>query len=115
MSIRSIDMQVLIPKAMEVGKQQNNLTQQSTIQQQQFAEQMAKTAAVRQHQVQSIVKGQGNKIERDGKQGKNNKQQDRDDLVSTNNAASKESPETGDSAEEVRADPVLGHIIDIKT
>jgi hypothetical protein len=105
-------MQVLIPKATDVGFQQNNLVQQSALQQQQFAEQMAKTAEVRQQQVQGIVKGQGGKIERDEKKERNNKRQS-GDASQNRSAASEESLEV--EAESMKQDPILGHIIDIKT
>ena len=112
MSIRPIDMQVIIPRSTEVGVQQNNLAQQSVVQQQQFAEQMAKAAAVRQKQVQGIAKGQGGKIEREGNKEKNNKHH-ADEAGENSGALSAESPES--EGETIRRDPVLGHIIDIKT
>lgn len=112
MSIRPIDMQVLIPRATEVGVQQNNLAQQSTIQQQQFAEQLSKAAEVRQQQVQGITKGQGGKIERDGQKAKNHKR-DAEQPGHSNSAAVAETPEA--ETETASRDPVLGYIIDIKT
>ena len=114
MSIRPIDMQVLIPKVTEVGIQQNNLAHQGTLQQQQFAEQLEKTVQLRQQQVQGVVKGQGGKVERDDKKEKNNKRYG-SDPGQNRNVASAESSESEDSAKEsARPDPVLGHIIDIK-
>lgn len=112
MSIRPIDMQVIIPRATEVGIQQNNLAQQSTVQQQQFAEQMAKAAAVRQQQVQGINKGQGGKIERDGNKEKNHKHHE-DDTAEKSSTLAVESSES--ETETKGRDPVLGYIIDIKT
>lgn len=112
MSIRPIDMQVLIPRSTEVGVQQNNIAQQSTLQQQQFAEQMAKVAEVRQQQVQSIAKGQGGKVEREGSKEKNNRRQS----AQAEQKGSTDSEElVEEETESVRLDPILGHIIDIKT
>lgn len=115
MSIRPIDMQVLIPKATEVGIQQNNLVHQSTLQQQQFAEQMEKTAQVRQQQVQGIVKSQGGKVERDDKKRKN-KQRYGSDPNRERNQFPEESMELENSDDlTTMSDPILGHIVDIKT
>ncbi len=114
MSIRSIDMQVLIPKATEVGKQQNSLAQQSTVQQQQFAEQMQKTAEMRQHQVQGLTKSQGGKVERDEQKDKSNSQR-QDNPEENNKAAATELLEQENTENSVGRDPILGHIIDIKT
>lgn len=105
-------MQVLIPRSTEVGVQQNNLVQQGTLQQQQFAEQMAKTAAVRQQQVQGIAKGQGAKIERDEKKERNSNRH-ADEAEQNSSALSNESLESEN--ETMTQDPILGHIIDIKT
>ena len=107
-------MQVLIPKATEVGKQQNNLAQQSTLQQQQFAEQMQKTAQVRQQQVQGIAKGQGGKVERDETKDKHTKHPR--NYAQNSDKSQKESPEPENFEDTIiNQDPVLGHIIDIKT
>lgn len=112
MSIRPMDMQVLIPKATEVGKQQNNLTQQSTLQQQQFAEELKKTVQVRQQQVQGMDKSQGNKVERD----ENQKHKKHPHNYARNHDQPKESPEQEDpEGTIVGQDPLRGHIIDIKT
>ena len=110
MSIRPIDMQVLIPKATEVGKQQNNLNQQSTLQQQQFVEELKKTVQVRQQQVQGMDKSQGGKVERD----ENQKHKKHPREFARNHDQPKEASEQEDP-EGVGQDPLRGHIIDIKT
>ncbi|TWH48625.1 hypothetical protein [Sporomusa sp. KB1] len=116
MSIRAIDMQVIIPKATEVGAQQNNLAHQGTLQQQQFAEQMEKAAQVRQQQVQSVEKGQGGKVERDNKKENSNSKRGASDFNQNHNAVPQESLESENSEQGIMPpDPVLGHIIDIKT
>ena len=116
MSIRAIDMKVMIPKATEVGTQQNNLAHQGTLQQQQFAEQMEKAAQVRQHQVQSSEKAQGGKVERDDKKENSNNKRGGSDLNQNHNVVSQKSLESENSEQgTMPPDPVLGHIIDIKT
>ncbi|HWR43138.1 hypothetical protein [Sporomusa sp.] len=113
MSIRSIDMQVLIPRATEAQKHQSNIVQQGALQQQQFAEQMQKTAEVRQHQVQDIVKSQGGKVKRD--ETKDNPPSN--SYPRKNTAANQVETAEQENAENtvIGQDPILGHIIDIKT
>jgi hypothetical protein len=116
MSIRSIDMQVLIPRATEAQKHQNNITQQGSLQQQQLAEQMQKTAEVRQHQVQSLVKSQGGLVERDeskDQQSKHRSNRDPQQNPTTSQVDICDQESTDSTA--VSQDPVLGHIVDIKT
>lgn len=115
MSIRAIDMQVLIPRATEAQKQQSNINQQGALQQQQFAEQMQKLAQVRQQQVQGMVKSQGGKVERDDTKEQDSKQRSKrypQQKVGDSQAevAEREKAENSASGQ----DPVLGHIIDIK-
>lgn len=106
-------MQVLIPKATEVGKQQNSLAQQSTVQQQQFAEQMQKTAEIRQHQVQGMVKSQGGKVKREEQRDKSNQRQGNPE--GNNEVVPTELSDQENTENSVGHDPILGHIIDIKT
>ncbi len=109
-SIRSIDMQVLVPRATEVQKQQNTMVQQGTLQQQQIAEQMQKTAEIRQHQVQDIEKSQSGRVNRDeAKEERSSQHYPRKDLAA--NQLETDEEENSISGQ----DPVLGHIIDIKT
>lgn len=56
MSINPIELQVLIPKATEVGKAQNLANRQETLQQQHVAAQWNDISTNRQHQVQSTAK-----------------------------------------------------------
>lgn len=111
MSIRSIDMQVMIPRATEAQKQQSNLAQQNSLQQQQFAEQLQKEVQLRQQQVQKLAKSQGGRVERDESQEKQNKHRS-EDYPRQQAAANVE-----DDQEDVGGaqNPVLGHVIDIKT
>ena len=108
-SIRSIDMQVLVPRATEVQKQQNTMVQQGVLQQQQIAEQMQKTAEIRQHQVQDIEKSQSGRVNRDEEKEERSSHHPRKDLAA--NQLKTDEDEISISGQ----DPVLGHIIDIKT
>lgn len=108
MTINSIDLQVLIPRATEVGKSQQVLNQQDTLQQQQFAGQWKEIADNRQHQVQGTPKSEGGKVgrEKESREHKNSNEQKQRDKKSADadkvNHASNE-------------DPIRGHVIDIKT
>lgn len=109
MTINSIDLQVLIPRATEVGKSQQVINQQDTLQQQEFAGQWKGIADNRQHQVQGTPKNEGGKVgrEKSAKEHTNsNEQKERGkksnaDADKVNRASSE--------------DPIRGHIIDIKT
>lgn len=110
MTIRSVDLQMLIPNAVEVGKTQHRTDQQNTAQQQQFAEQWQKISADRQKQVQATPKSEGGKVrsEKDGRQ------QSAQGEGSMDSKDKKETthPEEGAPAAQ---DPVRGHHVDIKT
>ena len=111
MTIRPVDLQVLIPRVTEVGKTQHVTDHQDTLQQQQFAGQWQQISAKREQQVQGTNKSEDGKVGRennskeqshskDGKKHPNIKQSNIDaDMV---NHASSE-------------DPVRGNLIDIKT
>lgn len=112
MNIRSIDLQVLIPRTTEVSKAQAITDRQGTQQQQQFAEQFQKITTDLQHQVQSTPKSFGGKVQREKNKSQHKQQNDgkKDDNVSP---AEEENPEN--TAVNDQADPIRGHIIDIKT
>lgn len=112
MNIRSIDLQVLIPQATEVSKTQHTANQQSAAQQQQFAAQWQRIAENRQQQVQVVNQSEGKRIKEQKEspnkqssqeQESEQKQQDRQDNA-TNHAVTS-----------THADPIRGHVIDIKT
>lgn len=109
MTINSIDLQVLIPRATDVGKSQQVLNQQDTLQQQQFAGQWKEIADNRQHQVQGTPKNEGGKVgrEKEAKEHKNSNEQKQRDK--NNNA---DADKVNRASNE---DPVRGHVIDIKT
>jgi len=114
MSIRPIDLQVLIPRAGDVGRVQQIADHQTLLQQQQFAEQWQQINEHRQHQIQSTPKSVGGKVHGE-KQSEGNPGKGRGD--------SREQAHTTDSADEGGTDgnhssvcdPVRGHIVDIKT
>jgi hypothetical protein len=63
LTVRSVDMQVLLPKIQEIGKNQQVQNQQDQSQQQQFAAQMQKQAELQKHRVQNSPKSEGHKID----------------------------------------------------
>ncbi len=114
MSIRPIDLQVMIPRVTEVGKVQQINDRQMLLDQQQFADQWVNIADRRNSQVQNIHKAEAKKVHIE-----NQNQNSSPD--------SGEHNETGQSSEENNIndfavsnhpsddDPVRGHIVDIKT
>lgn len=111
MTIRPIDMQVLIPHATDVGKAQHHANQQTMTQQQQFAEQLQQTNERRQKQVQGSNKSEGSKIKRDNRQ-----EEKRQSKGGNEQERKKESllPEEANAANNAK-DPLRGRCIDIKT
>ncbi|CUH96116.1 hypothetical protein P22_2204 [Propionispora sp. 2/2-37] len=107
MNIRSIDLQVLIPRATEVAKTQNTFDQQNTVNQQQSAEQWQKISADRQHQVQNTPKNEGGKIKERGESPSQHQQQH----AQSHSAHAEQEEDEGIKSE----DPVRGHTIDIRT
>lgn len=109
MNIRSIDLQVLIPRATEAGKVQQVTNQQPTLEQQQFAEQFQAIANSRQRQVQNVPKPEDGKIQnKKEKDHQQSKQQQQDDAFHKHEDAAH-------GQEEYIPDPIKGHVIDIKT
>ena len=109
MTINSIDLQVLIPRATEVGKSQQVINQQDTLQQQQFAGQWKEIATNRQHQVQETPKNEGGKVGREKEAKEHKNSQDQKQREKNNNL---DADKINRASNE---DPVRGHVIDIKT
>ena len=109
MNIRSIDLQVLIPRTTDVAKSQAVNDRQGMQQQQQFAEQFQKITTELQHQVQSTAKSTGSKIERDGHR---NRQNPQDSHPGKDKTFQQE--EQAENAVD-QPDPIRGHNIDIVT
>lgn len=108
MSIRSIDLQVLIPRATEASKNQQTNDHQNSLQQQQQSEAWRQIAANRQHQVQNTPKSAGGKIEQEREKEKRREQDQKKESSDHHSGAQ-------DSSKDTIADPALGHSIDIKT
>lgn len=110
MNIRSIDLQVLIPHATEVGKTQHTTNQQNAAQQQDFAMQWQRIAQDRQQQVQLVNHSEGGKVKE--KQESPEKHQEQDEQDHSQQQDSQENQES--SPEQLAHDPIRGHLIDIK-
>ncbi len=107
MNIRSIDLQVLIPRTTEVSKVLQTHDHQATLQQQQNAAAQQQLSAARQQQVQRTPQSEGGKVDADAKregQGQAD-QHRRDDSHQANESDGLEGGQ----------DPLRGHHIDIKT
>lgn len=107
MSIRPLDLQVLIPRTTEVSRAQQTNDHQATLQQQQNAAAQQQLSAARQQQVQRTPQSEGGRIEPDAKregQGQANHHSREDHHQADEN----DSFEGGH-------DPLRGHHIDIKT
>lgn len=104
MTVRSVDMQVLLPKIQEIGKNQQIQNQQDQSQQQQFAAQMQKQTEQQKHQVQTSLKPEGSKI--DSGDGKDKQQKKRQ--------GHKEEDQENLEGEIGVKDPSKGNLLDIK-
>lgn len=107
MTIRAIDLQVLIPRSTEVSKVQQVSAHQTALQQQQHAEEWRHIAANRQQQVQRTNQNAGGKVEPDAERGSSGRHEAGGD--------EKRHPDSRSEPAEAAADPALGHTIDIKT
>ena len=65
MSIRPIDLQVVLPHAADVGRAQAIQNDQSAVSQQLFAEKLMKEAQEKQGQVQETQRSEFGKVKRD--------------------------------------------------
>jgi len=114
MSIRPIDLQVLIPRVTDVGKVQQISDRQMVLEQQQFADHWINIAGRRSSQVQNIHKPEAKKVHVENQN-------------ENSSANSEQHYETGQSSKDEDAsnsivcnhpsddDPIRGHIVDIKT
>ncbi len=114
MSIRPIELQVLIPRVGEIGKVQQISDRQMLLQQQQVADQWINISQRRNNQVQNVNKSEAKKI--------HNEDQNRNSSADTEQQyeTDQSSPEQDVSKLTVanhpsNDDPILGHIVDIKT
>jgi len=111
-TIRPVDLQVLIPRVTEVGKTQHVTDHQDTLQQQQFAEQWQQISAKREQRVQSTTKSEDGKV---GREKHSSKEQNN----SSNGQKYQDVKHSNTDADMVNhasnEDPVRGNLIDIKT
>lgn len=106
MSVRPIDLQVLIPRTTEVSRIQQVSDQQAALQQQQSAAEWQRLAANRQQQVQKPQQNVGGKIDPDAHQ-EGGMEHEADHRRDRHRPAEDE--------EVAGVDPDRGHMIDIKT
>lgn len=111
MTIRPVDLQVLIPRVTEVSKTQHVNDHQETLQQQQFAGQWQKISEKREQQVQGTTKSEDGKVnpEKNSKEQSHSKHGQRhQDIKHSNTDADMVNHASN-------KDPVRGNLIDIKT
>ncbi|WP_418790209.1 hypothetical protein [Phosphitispora sp. TUW77] len=105
MTLRPIDMQVLLPKVSEVNRNQPIQNQQDHTQQQQLAAEFQKQMDIQKHKVRNSEKSDGQRIE-----------QETGDKASGHNEAREKSRQGGKEEEkqEELKDPDRGKLFDIK-
>jgi len=111
LTIRPVDLQVLIPRVTEVGKTQHITDHQDTLQQQQFAGQWQQIAAKREQQVQGTTKSDDSKVGRENhpkEQSHSHNEQKHQGVKQSNIEADMVNHASSE-------DPVRGNLIDIKT
>jgi hypothetical protein len=104
-SVRPIDLQVLIPRTTEISRIQQVSDHQAALQQQQSAAEWERLAANRQQQVQKPQQNAGGRVEPDAQENKREHEGDQ--------RHDRRRPADEDEIES--ADPIRGHTIDIKT
>lgn len=113
MSIRPVDLQVILPHATDVGKVQAIQNDQAATSQQLFAEKLMREAQERQGQVQETQRSEMGKVTRD----KEKDQQERKKKKKQQNVASeqKEKPEVKVNYKDRKGslDPLIGKNLDI--
>lgn len=110
LTIRPVDLQILIPRVSEVAKTQHTTDHQGTLQQQQFEGKWQQLSKKREHQVQGTTKSEdskvGEKYSKEQNHAKNGKKH-ADDKQGTKDTDKVNHPSN--------EDPVRGNLIDIKT
>lgn len=106
MTVRSIDMQVLIPRATEVSRVQQITDQQTSLQQQQFAQQLQAVVTHRRQYAQPLAKTDHAAVRDQGARQDGREQQE----------AERHQPSThADDMDGGGTEPSKGHLIDIRT
>ncbi len=108
MTIRPVDLQVVIPRVTEVSKTQHTLNQQETLQQQQFEGKWQQISEKREHQVQGTKKSEESRVGE-----KHPKEQNHSKDGKKHGEAGKKDHDHGNHPS--HEDPVRGNLIDIKT
>lgn len=112
MSIRPIDLQVMLPHVTDIGKVQATQNQQMVVQQQQFAEQMQRQVEARRGQVEGTKKTEMPRVHREkpdeGQQHSAGAHSDQQESSKRQDAEQQRHESHG-----VDFDPVRGHYIDI--
>lgn len=114
MSIRPIDLQVMMPHVTDIGKVQATQNQQMVTQQQQFAEQLQRQVEARQGQVEGTKKTEMPRVHReksDAREHSAGGRQQPDDQGSKRHESESQQAELHG----VDFDPVRGHHIDIES
>jgi len=111
LTIRPVDLQVLIPRVTEVGKMQHITDHQDTLHQQQFAGQWQEISAKREHQVQGTTTSEDGKVSRD----KNTKEQSHSKNGQKHQDVKDKNTDVNMVNHPSHEDPVRGNLIDIKT
>ena len=113
MTIRPIDLQVVLPHATDVGRAQAIQNDQSVVSQQLFAEKLLKEAQEKRGQVQETQRSEFGKIKRD-KEKERKKKNKPNDTVFPKHTETKESQ--GKNIDKKGSlDPVLGKNLDISS
>ncbi len=110
MNIGPVELQVIIPKATEVGKVQNQLNQQAVLTQDQNTEQWQHIAANRRQQVQTAEKSSGGVIRRKPEGERHHREQQQPPFSSSRAKSPTKKNEQNDTE-----DPLRGHLLDIRT
>ena len=110
MTIRPVDLQVVIPRVTEVSKTQHTLNQQDTLQQQQFEGKWQQISTKRERQVQGTKKSEESRVGEKHPQEQNNSKGEK---KSRDDKAGKKDADHGNHPS--HEDPVRGNLIDIKT
>ena len=116
MNIRPMDLQIMVPRAMDVAKTAAVHDQSSTLHQQQLASQTKLAVAVQQQQVQNMTPASHSKVttedlNQEQQKGKPHQEQEGKDA----SADSGDQNLAGVKTRTVLPDPIRGHKIDIKT
>ncbi|MDR3349655.1 MAG: hypothetical protein LBO03_08725 [Acidaminococcales bacterium] len=116
MSIRPVDMQVILPHTTDVGKFQAVQNDQAAASQQLFAEKLQKEAILRQEQVQETQRGEFSKVNRDKEKEQKEGKKKKNSLKSPERAPTdkdNEAPDGGGKKAKVSLDPLVGKNLDI--